>query len=91
MLLASIPVWEAALAEENRLALEDGWEYAVAEGVVEVPISAADQQRFDALYAQEAETNAAALTRYGIDGMTVLAHARASINPDGTVRCREAP
>jgi TRAP-type C4-dicarboxylate transport system substrate-binding protein len=91
VLLASIPVWEAALAEENRLALEDGWEYAVAEGVVEVPISAADQQRFDALYAQEAETNAAALTRYGIDGMTVLAHARASINPDGTVRCREAP
>jgi TRAP-type C4-dicarboxylate transport system substrate-binding protein len=89
VLEASIPVWEAALAEENRRALEEGWEYALAEGIVEVAISAADQARFDELYAREAERNAAELDRYGIDGRTVLAKARASIAPGGTVSCRE--
>ena len=90
VLLASVPVWEAALAEENRRALEDGWEFALEQGVTELAISTEDQARFDALYALEAERNAAALERYGIDGTTVLANARASIAADGSVRCREA-
>jgi TRAP-type transport system periplasmic protein len=85
----SIPVWESALAEENRRALEEGWQYAVDHGIVEVPVSAADQARFDALYAREAERNAAALSRYGIDGAAVLAEARASIGADGSVHCRK--
>src|SRR5690606_23328193 len=89
VLEASIPVWEAALAEENRRALEEGWQYAVEQGVVETAIGAEDQQRFDALYSREAERNAAALSRYGIDGMSVLAAARASIGEDGSVRCAE--
>ncbi|MDX1562734.1 MAG: TRAP transporter substrate-binding protein DctP, partial [Gammaproteobacteria bacterium] len=29
ILEASIPIWEAALAEENRRALDEGWQYAV--------------------------------------------------------------
>lgn len=86
----SIPVWEAALADENRRALAEGWEYAQQQGVVELSISAADQARFDALYAREAERNAAELARYGIDGTAVLADARASIGADGNVRCTGA-
>ena len=85
----SIPIWEAALADENRRALDEGWRYALDNGVVEVPISAEDQARFEALYAREAERNAAALSRYGIDGAAVLAAARASIGLDGGVSCTE--
>lgn len=90
VLLASVPVWEAALAEENRRALEDGWQFALEQGVTELAISAEDQARFDALYAREAERNARKLERYGIDGATVLANARASIAADGSVRCMES-
>lgn len=90
VLEAAIPVWEAALAEENRRALEEGWQYALAEGVIELTISAEDQARFDELYSFEAERNAAALARYGIDGAAVLAAARASIGPDGSVSCAGA-
>jgi TRAP-type C4-dicarboxylate transport system substrate-binding protein len=89
ILEASIPVWEAALADENRRALEEGWQHAREQGVIEVPISAEDQARFDALYADEAERNAARLSRFGIDGKTVLSHARASIGADGNVICQE--
>ena len=90
VLEAAIPVWEAALAEENRDALEEGWRYALEQGVVEIAISAEDQARFNALYSLEAERSAGALSRYGIDGVSVLATARASIAPDGSVRCVEA-
>lgn len=91
VLEASIPVWEAALADENRRALDAGWQYALEEGVVEVPIGEKDAARFDALYALEAEGNAASLSRYGIDGAAVLEAARASITPDGSVDCARPP
>jgi TRAP-type transport system periplasmic protein len=87
VLEAAIPVWEAALAEENRGALEEGWRYALEQGVIEVAIGAEDQARFETLYGQDAESNAAALSRYGIDGVSVLAAARASITADGSVVC----
>ena len=87
----AIPVWEAALAEENRRALDEGWQYAQQEGVVEISLLPEDQVRFDALYALEAERNAAALDRYEIAGDRVLALARASIGPDGNVSCRSVP
>lgn len=87
VLEASTAVWEAALAEENRRALDEGWQYALEQGVVEVAIGAGDQARFETLYAQDAESNAAALSRYGIDGESVLAAARASITADGSVNC----
>jgi TRAP-type transport system periplasmic protein len=90
VLEASIPIWEAALAEENRRALEEGWQYALEQGVVELTVSAEDQARFDTLYSREAERNAAGLSRYGIDGAAVLAAADASIGPDGNVSCAEA-
>jgi len=84
----SIAVWEAALAEENRRALEEGWQYALDEGVIEIPVSPEDQARFDALYDVEAGRNAEALSRYGIDGAAVLNAARASIDAGGIVNCQ---
>src|SRR5690606_6547156 len=54
VLEASIEIWEAALAEENRRALDEGWRYAQEQGIVELEISAEDQARFDALYTREA-------------------------------------
>jgi TRAP-type transport system periplasmic protein len=89
VLEAGIPVWEHALADENRRALSDGWELAKKDGVVEAAMSAEDQTRFDAQYLREAERNAQKLARYGIDGSSVFEVARASINADGTVTCRE--
>jgi TRAP-type C4-dicarboxylate transport system substrate-binding protein len=87
VLEASIPVWEQALADENRRALEEGWRFAEQQGVVATPISAADQQTFDELYVREATRSAAQLQRYGIDGASVLAVARASIGDNGQVHC----
>lgn len=87
VLEASIAVWESALAEENRRALEAGWQFALEQGVTELAVSAGDRARFDALYALEAERTAAGLSRYGIDGESVLAAARAGIGPDGRVDC----
>jgi TRAP-type C4-dicarboxylate transport system substrate-binding protein len=84
-----IPVWENALADENRRALSDGWALALKDGVTEAAISGEDQRRFDTEYLREAERNAQALGRYGIDGRRAFEVARASINVDGTVTCRE--
>jgi TRAP-type C4-dicarboxylate transport system substrate-binding protein len=89
VLEAAIPVWEQALAEENRRALAEGWELASSSGVVATELGAADQQRFDELYLREAAANARALQRYGIDGMPVFERARASVGPDGSIICRE--
>jgi TRAP-type C4-dicarboxylate transport system substrate-binding protein len=88
VLTQSIPVWEAALADENRRALDEGWRVAQEQGVVESIIGDEDQAMFDGLYARQAESNAAQLLRYGIDGESVLAKARTSIGGDGRVECR---
>jgi len=89
VLTQAIPVWESALADENRRALEEGWRVAEEAGVVESVLGARDQAAFEEIYAREAERNAALLARYGIDGVSVLAKARASIDEDGSVQCRE--
>jgi TRAP-type transport system periplasmic protein len=88
VLTESIPVWEAALADENRRALDEGWRLAQEQGVVESILSDEDQAMFDRLYSREAERNAAELARYGIDGASVLAKAQASIGKDGYLECR---
>lgn len=82
-----IAVWEAALAEKNELALEDGRLLAQQEGVNFTTLSAADQARFDALYLTIAESNALSLQRYGIDGTTVFEKSRQSVRADGSVSC----
>jgi TRAP-type C4-dicarboxylate transport system substrate-binding protein len=82
-----IEVWERALAEENRRALDQGRALARERGVLETRIPATDQQRFDGLYVQDAGNNAASLDRYGIDGRSVLRTALESIGADGRVHC----
>jgi TRAP-type C4-dicarboxylate transport system substrate-binding protein len=89
VLEAGIAVWEQALAEENRRALDEGWQLALSEGVEHAELAAEDQRRFDALYEREAQRNAAALARYGIEGAAVLQVARASVKADGRVTCGE--
>jgi len=58
---------------------------ALAKGIVDGVVAPADT--FNALYVREAERSAAELDRYGIDGLSVLRAAQASIGPDG-VECR---
>lgn len=89
VLESAIPVWENALAEENRRALDEGWKLAVKSGVMATELSAADQQRFDDLYLREAARNARSLADYGIDGLPVFQRARASVGDDGSITCRE--
>jgi TRAP-type C4-dicarboxylate transport system substrate-binding protein len=85
----STKVWEQALADENRRALESGWTFAQQQGVEESVVSEDDQRLFDELYQRDAQKNAALLSRYDIDGTSVLASARASIGTDGNVHCAE--
>jgi len=83
-----IPVWEHALAERIRVALDTGAAYAREEGMTFTSISAADQHRFDSIYQTYAERMAKSLQRYGIDGEAVYRQSRASITANGLVVCR---
>ncbi|MGV3591936.1 MAG: TRAP transporter substrate-binding protein DctP [Gammaproteobacteria bacterium] len=83
----SIAVWEQALIDTNAQAQDDGLGVAREEGVIFTTLPAEDQQRFDALYLELAEQNAAGLARYGIDGDAVFAQSRRSIGADGNVNC----
>lgn len=80
-------VWEAALARQVELGLEEGRETAIASGVVFTHIAPEEQQRFEMLYLEMARQNAASLSNYGIDGDSVFAVARASVGADGVVTC----
>lgn len=85
-----IAVWEEALAEENRAAGERGVTLARKEQVQFSGISAADQERFDRLYLEDARVNARALERFGIDGLATFRLARQSIPARDKVVCGEA-
>jgi TRAP-type transport system periplasmic protein len=87
VLEAGIAVWEAALASEVRKALDAGLKEAHAKGVTFSPMPAADQTAFDAIYLRDAEANARALDRYGIDGAAAFRAVRGSIGADGMARC----
>jgi len=83
----SIPVWEAALASENRAALDRGLAEARTRNVTFTQIAPAEQARFEALYLRDAEINARGMTRFGIDGLAAFRTARSSVRPDGGVAC----
>jgi TRAP-type transport system periplasmic protein len=89
VLREGIAVWEQALAEENRHALAEGLALAQKSGILFARLSAEDQAAFDALYLREAQRNAEALDRYGIEGRPVFDAARASVGPDGRITCTE--
>ena len=86
----SIPVWEAALANENRAALDRGLAEARARNVTFISLPPGEQARFDALYLHDAELNAASMSRFGIDGLAAFRTARNGIRSDGSIACRGA-
>jgi TRAP-type C4-dicarboxylate transport system substrate-binding protein len=88
VLEAATPVWEKAIAEENRAAAERGLAEARKRHIQVTQVSAAEQERFDRLYLEEAQVNARALERFGIDGLATFRLARASIPARDRVECR---
>ena len=61
-------MWEAALADEIRRS--EGLGREAGEGrITHYSATPADQARFDEIYLREGERNAAALERFGIDGL----------------------
>ncbi len=88
LLEEAVPVWEAALAKENRAALTTGLDYAAEKGVQVHSISPAEQKRFEEMYLRDASSNAARLARYGIDGDRTFRLARASIGSSDTISCK---
>ena len=88
LLRESRAVWEAALADEIRRSEAVG--RAAGAGIItHASASATDQARFDALYLHDGETNARALGRFGIDGLSVFRLARASLPARDRVVCGE--
>ncbi len=84
---AATPVWEAAIAEENRAAAARGLAEARARNIRFTRVSQAEQERFDRLYLEDAQVNARALERFGIDGMATFRLARASVRARDRVAC----
>ncbi|MEO8308920.1 MAG: TRAP transporter substrate-binding protein DctP [Pseudomonadota bacterium] len=81
-----IAVWQASLADEIQKSEAAGR----AEGQGHITFSfptAADQERFDALYLRDAEGNARSLERFGIDGLSAFRVARESLVERDVVRC----
>lgn len=82
-----IAVWEAALAQEVEAAWQVGYDQAVASGVRITAMDPVQQKKFDDLYLAEAATNAAALSRFDIDGSAAFRTARASVKERDRVQC----
>jgi TRAP-type C4-dicarboxylate transport system substrate-binding protein len=79
-------VWEAALADEIRKSEAVG--RAAGEGrITYSSVTRDEQQRFDKDYLRDAETNARALERFGIDGMSAFKLARASFAGRDRIKC----
>ncbi len=76
LILASKPVWEAALNREILAAEHAGVEYAAGHGVEMIAIAPAEQQRFDALYNTFALSQAQALAKFRLDGVPVYHEAQ---------------
>jgi len=94
LLERSIPIWEQALDDELIAANAVGEQAAREEGVTFNAFGPEDQATFDEMYARDGETRAAALKRYGIDGLASFRLARmatASLENSVTVRCPTSP
>jgi TRAP-type C4-dicarboxylate transport system substrate-binding protein len=90
VLTDSIPVWEAALADEIRRGGRAGAEAAQAGDIRISPMPERDQQAFDALYLQDAERNARGLADWGIDGLAAFRVARSSIGGRDQIKCGDS-
>jgi len=87
LLRDSRPVWEAALADEIEKSAAAGEEAAARAGVQVSVVSQAEQVRFDALYLEDAQTNARGLARFGIDGIEAFRKARQSVKGTNVIEC----
>jgi TRAP-type C4-dicarboxylate transport system substrate-binding protein len=84
----STAVWEAALTEEVEAAATRGLAEARARNIRITDMPPDQQVRFDALYLEDAASNADALAAIGIDGRRAFAIARASIAGPDHIRCK---
>lgn len=75
----AIPVWETALASEIGKAEAAGLAFGREKGIDFITITPAEQTRFDAIYDAAARRQASRLSRHGIDGAAIYAHARAVV------------
>jgi TRAP-type C4-dicarboxylate transport system substrate-binding protein len=82
-----VAVWEAALAHEVRAAVDKGTAEARANNVAFTAASPADQARFDAIYLRDSESNARALSRFGIDGLAAFKAARSAVTGKDRISC----
>jgi TRAP-type C4-dicarboxylate transport system substrate-binding protein len=83
----STQVWEEALTEENEAGAKAGLAAAKRANIVFTPATVAEQARFDALYLKDAQANARALARYGVDGLQAFQVARSSVQARDRISC----
>lgn len=86
-----VEIWEAALARQVRAAVDKGKAEAEAYEVAFHPATAADQQRFDAIYLRDSEANARGLKAFGIDGEAAFRSARAAVQGRDRISCGSEP
>ena len=79
MLLASSPLWEAALEREIASAQERGVQFARERDVQWIALASGEQQRFDHHYNRGARRSARALARFGVEGEVIFERAQALI------------
>lgn len=86
ILARSETVWEDALNQQITSAEQIGRAYGEQHHVAFVPVPAADQARFDALYDRDSAATAASLIRFGVDGTPIFQEAQRLIrsSPDGS-------
>lgn len=96
LLRRSTEVWERALEAELIAANQAGYALARKQGLTILDVPAAEQARFEAIYARDGEARARSLDRFGIDGLTTFKRARelaprlaAGENPDCTKEAHE--
>lgn len=82
-----ISIWEAALARQVRAAVDKGKAEAMAYNIRFHRAKAEDQQRFDAIYLRDSETNARGLRHFGIDGEAAFRSARAAVQGRDRIAC----
>jgi TRAP-type C4-dicarboxylate transport system substrate-binding protein len=84
---ASEKVWEDAMIAQIDTALTDGFAYARKSGLQVIDIPAPEQQRFDALYRDNAFRISRDLQPYGVDGPAMAARADALIRNGVPANC----
>lgn len=90
LLLASKPVWEAALNRQLLKAEQAGIDFAREHKVEMIALPASEQARFDELYNRYALAQARRLPAYGMQGEPVLAEAQRLIKA-GARHCASQP